>query len=141
VIRAVFDTVVVLRAGINPGSVYGRLLAQHARHYQLIVSAPLLAEYLDVLNRPELTRRFARLADLDATAIPQVLAATELVELSIVPAVARDPNDDMVLATAIAGRVDYLVSEDRDLLELRVYEGIQIVSAASFLTILERCQD
>lgn len=140
-IRAVFDTVVILRAGINPGSVWGRLLAEHARDYHLIVSAPLLAEYLDVLNRPELTRRFARLADLDTTAIPQVLAATELVELNAVPEVARDPNDDMVLATAVAGRADYLVSEDRDLLELRVYEGIPIVSAASFLAILERCQD
>lgn len=140
-IRAVFDTVVVLRAGINPGSIWGRLLAQHARDYQLVVSAPLLAEYLDVLTRPELTHRFASLAGLGATAIAEVLAATELIQLTAVPKVARDPNDDMVLATAFAGRVDYLVSEDRDLLDLHCYEGIPIVSAARFLAILERGQD
>jgi len=52
--------------------------------------------------------------------------------------VARDPNDDKILATASAAGADYLVSEDLDLLVLREYQGTRIVSAATFLGILER---
>ena len=44
----------------------------------------------------------------------------------------RDPEDDKYLAAAIEGMAKYLVSGDDDLLTLRVYEGIPIVTARSF---------
>jgi predicted nucleic acid-binding protein len=43
----------------------------------------------------------------------------------------------MVLATALTGNANYLVSEDKDLLVLNPYEGIQIIDAFVFLGILE----
>jgi uncharacterized protein len=137
VIRAVFDTVVVLRAYINPGSRWGHLLAQHADRYRLIVSPALVAEYLDVLLRPELIRRFATLADLDTASVFALLARTEVVRPVTIPAICRDPKDDMILATAATGRAAYIVSEDRDLLDLVTHGEIQIVGAAAFLAILD----
>jgi uncharacterized protein len=137
VIRAVFDTVVVLRAYINPGSRWGHLLAQHADRYRLIVSPALVAEYLDVLLRPELIRRFATLADLDTASVFALLAWTEVVRPVTIPAICRDPKDDMILATAATGRAAYIVSEDRDLLDLVTHGEIQIVGAAAFLAILD----
>jgi predicted nucleic acid-binding protein len=50
--------------------------------------------------------------------------------------VVRDPNDDAILATAIAARADYLVSRDKDLLSLGEYDGIKIVSPEAFLQVL-----
>ena len=45
----------------------------------------------------------------------------------------RDPNDNMILATAIAADADAIVTEDLDLLVLQEYEGIIIVTAREFL--------
>ena len=42
-----------------------------------------------------------------------------------------------MLATAVSGQVDYLVTLDRQLLRLGVYEGIRIVSTREFLEILQ----
>jgi len=60
-----------------------------------------------------------------------------VVPLSIPAVVPRDRDDDHVLACAIAGEVDYVVSGDRDLLDLREYRGIRILSPAAFVALLK----
>ena len=50
--------------------------------------------------------------------------------------VCRDPDDDEVLAVALGGRVDLIISGDNDLLALRAYEGIPIVPPADALSLL-----
>ena len=52
------------------------------------------------------------------------------------PGVTRDPKDDPLVACAVEGRANYLVSGDRDLLDLGEYEGIQMVTPRGFLDIL-----
>lgn len=56
--------------------------------------------------------------------------------LGELPEFARDPQDAHVLATALSGAVDSIVSEDKGLLDLGEYEGIPIVTAATFLDLL-----
>ena len=51
-------------------------------------------------------------------------------------AVCRDPEDNMVLECALKGRAQYIVSGDKDLLELKEFRGIRIVRAAEFLSFL-----
>lgn len=102
-----------------------------------MVSQQTTTEVLVVLSRPELTRKFRGFVELNRQAVFDRLAAAEVVELGEIPAVARDPKDDMFLATAAVGATDYLVSEDNDLLVIGEYEGVRIVDAATFLTILE----
>ena len=46
--------------------------------------------------------------------------------------VCRDPEDDAILACALEARVDYLVTGDEDLLELKVFKGIRIVTPRDF---------
>ena len=50
-----------------------------------------------------------------------------------IPAICRDPKDDYLLAHALIGSADYLISRDKDLLTLREVEGIKIVEPAEFL--------
>jgi len=47
--------------------------------------------------------------------------------------VCRDPDDDVVLATAVAGRADAVVTGDQDLLVLKVYERIRILTPREFI--------
>jgi len=47
-----------------------------------------------------------------------------------------DPDDDQILACAVAGDADFVVSRDLDLLRVGEYEGIRIVSPADMLSIL-----
>lgn len=45
----------------------------------------------------------------------------------------RDPADNQILETAVAGNCDYLITRDKDLLTLNKYDQIQIVTPAQFL--------
>ncbi len=50
--------------------------------------------------------------------------------------ICRDPFDDYILAAAKEGGVDYLVTEDKDLLILKRYKNIKIVNISTFRSIL-----
>ena len=50
--------------------------------------------------------------------------------------IVRDPNDDMILATARAADAAYLISRDLDLLSLQSYEGITIITREAFMALL-----
>jgi len=50
----------------------------------------------------------------------------------------RDPGDDKFLAAAVEAQGDYVVSGDKDLLDLKAYRGVRIATPAQFLTILGR---
>jgi predicted nucleic acid-binding protein len=50
--------------------------------------------------------------------------------------VCRDPDDDVVLATAVAGRADFIVTGDDDLLVLKRFRGIRILSPRQVLEML-----
>jgi putative PIN family toxin of toxin-antitoxin system len=109
--------------------------------YTLLYSQPLVDELTDVLSRPSIRQRY-RLRGADVTTILSLLAEYGRV---VVPnqrlAVCRDPEDDKFLEVAVAGSADVIVSADNDLLTLSPFEGIPIVSAATFLAILESTPD
>ena len=44
-----------------------------------------------------------------------------------------DPDDDKYLAPALEGRAEFIISGDLHLLELRVYQGIEIIKPADYL--------
>ena len=90
--RVVFDTVILVRALIRRRSVWGTLVFEHPQQYKLVVSRPVLAEYMDVLQRPELTALFHRAADRDFDFILEQLAMADRAEFSDLPRVCRDPT-------------------------------------------------
>ncbi|MCC6629767.1 MAG: putative toxin-antitoxin system toxin component, PIN family [Chloroflexi bacterium] len=136
-LRVVFDTVVFVRCLINHQSWWGRLVFDHATEYELVLARELVVEIMAVLQRPALQRRFSSLAGRDPVRVLDILARAEYVELTDIPRVCRDPNDDKFLETARVAQAAYLVTEDADLLDLDTYQGVTIVTAAAFLHILE----
>lgn len=55
-------------------------------------------------------------------------------------ACSRDPDDDHMVACALAAQTDLVVSGDRDLLELKTHRGIRIVSAVKALRLIRQPQ-
>lgn len=136
-VSVVLDTVVFVRSLLNPQSVWGRVIFDAGDAYRLIVSDSVQEEIVRVIARPELKRKYRFVAGRGQAVVLARLAEADVVAVSDVPAVSRDPKDDKFLAAAKAGRADYLVSEDYDLLVLGEYEGTRIVDAATFLRVLD----
>lgn len=69
--------------------------------------------------------------------IVDLIAQAEAVEIGIPPSVVRDPKDDIFVATALAAGADYIVSEDKDLLDLGTTSSIPIVDTQTFIALFE----
>jgi putative PIN family toxin of toxin-antitoxin system len=110
----------------------------------MIASPAILDELVDVLTRPKL-RAQARLTFEDVAKIRVGLrqfAGTVPGDYRDVDAVPTDPRDNPVVATALEGEADHLVTlDEHDLLALKVILGrahrpVQIVSPTEFLVTL-----
>ena len=98
---------------------------------QLYSSATLLAELADVLTRPSPTKQLATIGKTAREVMADYLAVVEIVAPATLSApVSRDPDDDQVLACALAAQADLIVSGDGDLLTLKSFQGVPIVTAA-----------
>jgi len=137
--RAVLDTNVIISGLGRASSVPGQILYQWRRNsYELIVSPLLLAEYQRALSYPHVQR----FVGLSASRIAEALTGFSVAGIFVDPeevaaVVSADPDDDVVIATAVAGNADYIISGDRHLLALGGYKGIRIVPPAVSLVILE----
>ncbi|MDI6858833.1 MAG: putative toxin-antitoxin system toxin component, PIN family [Dehalococcoidia bacterium] len=136
--RVVLDTVVFVRALINPHGKWGRLLFELSDRYVLVLSPDIIREIISVLYRPSLRRRFPQMAE--PAPLAQVLAILERAEV-VEPAeklsVCRDPNDDKFFECALEGRALFIVSEDKDVLGVGEFLGIKPVTADLFLQLLQ----
>lgn len=130
--RLVLDTNTIISGLLwrgNPGKLID---AAHAGAVTVYASAVLLAELNGVLSRDKFSKPLRNLG-LSATEVFEGYAAlaTAVIPVAIPPAVIDDPDDDAVLACAVAAEADYVVSGDPHLLTLEQYQGIPIVNSAA----------
>lgn len=87
-----------------------------------------------MLQREKFATQIARvLATVDQLVLDYALLARTVKPATIDPVVINDPDDDQVLACAVAAHADLVVSGDHDLLSLNNYQGIRIVTVAEAL--------
>lgn len=140
-IRAVIDTSILIRAIIKPlGSVGPIVTRLRDGAYQAVYSFPLLVELVTTLSLPRIRRKYHFTETDIATVVALLLTRGILVAPERRIEVCRDQTDDMVLEAAVAGRADYIVTGDEDLLVLGSFEGIRIVGPAEFLRALEEAR-
>ena len=136
-IRAVLDTNLVVSALLFDGIPAQVYKAGLTRQFQLVTSPDVLLELQQVLGYAKFNKYIARLQQTPAGLIRDYLMTAELVKPSIVSDnVVRDHKDKIILACAIGGSAKYIVTGDLDLLVLEQYEGIKIVSVATFWELL-----
>ncbi|TXL73542.1 putative toxin-antitoxin system toxin component, PIN family [Vineibacter terrae] len=130
--RVVLDTNVVVSGLMLPASRPGRILAAwEAGLFLLVTSDDLLAELADVLDQPKIRRRVRWSKDSIDDYVSTMRAFSHVVNArQYRRPIVRDINDDIVLATMVAGRADWLVTGDKDFLVLA--EGYPILSPAAF---------
>jgi uncharacterized protein len=137
-VRIVLDTNVALSALLWRGTPY-RLLQtlRQQEHTQLFSSVVLLKELGEVLARPVPAARLALIGRAPHEVLADYIDAVELVTpLATPPVVAADPDDDHVLAAAVAAQADLLVSGDHHLLALGSHQRIRIVTPAEAIRLI-----
>ena len=110
------------------------------RRIELFTSTALLVELTGILGRSKFGKKISASALTVDQIIDRYVALTAMVHPASVPRIVSDPDDDVVIGTALAAQADLIVTGDRDLLTLQEYEGIRIVNAATAVTLLEQRQ-
>jgi putative PIN family toxin of toxin-antitoxin system len=141
-LRSVVDTNLIVSGLLTTrGSPYQLVRACRDGAVDLLVSEPLFAEYKRVLTRPTFSTKYGLTQDQIAAFLGFVrMSAVRVTPRRRLPVHVRDPKDDAILAAALGGRADYLVTGDDDLLVLRDdphLKRLRIVTAAEFLAILQ----
>lgn len=127
--RAVLDTNVVVSALIWGGKPFALLQAAAEGDPLLFTSSVLLAELREVLTRRHLATRLENRRLSVELALTSYARLAVLVAPDMVPRVVPgDPDDDHVIAAAVAARADCIISGDRHLLSMGGHGRIRIVS-------------
>jgi hypothetical protein len=128
-VRVVLDTNVVA-SGFLWGGVPRQLLqAAREKKLQLYTSTALLLELTDILGRAKFARKLAAAQlSVDQLVERYALLTTVVHPVAIPPTILDDPDDDQVLACALAAKAELIVSGDRHLLDLKEHRGIRVVT-------------
>lgn len=136
--RLVLDTNIVVSGLLWNGAPERLLRTGNHESIQLFTSPPLLAELAHTLSYPKFRRKIAasglsvdQLVDLYSKLVAAVPPAP-------VPRIAPDPDDDVVIGTAIAAKAELIVTGDKALLSVEVFEGGRIVSVKEALEAVSR---
>jgi putative PIN family toxin of toxin-antitoxin system len=136
-VRVVLDTNVVVSALIWGGVPYRLLQAATAGDITLFASAVLIDELRDTLSQPHLASRLVQ----QQSSVEHALGFYDQLIAQVVPRAieptSRDPDDDHVIACALAAKAQLIVSGDRDLLVLENVREIAIVTPAQAIARIE----
>jgi len=132
--RAVVDTNVLISAALSPRSAPAQIVDCLLQHATLVFSRETFEELETRLWRP----KFDRYLDMERRRLllHDFAAAAQWIDLPAPPrpAYSRDPDDDVFLHTALQGKAEWLISGDKDLLELPPADwGFEILSPAQAL--------
>ncbi|MEC4817025.1 MAG: putative toxin-antitoxin system toxin component, PIN family [Scytonema sp. PMC 1069.18] len=132
-LRVVFDTNVLvsrlLAAKESPPAQAVRLVMEGTAVH--LFSEATFQELGDVLSRPKFDSYLSREKRLHF--LFEMRELSEFVTINRTFSICRDPRDNKFLDLAVCGNADYLITGDEDLLELHPFEGVSILSPASFL--------
>ena len=135
--RVVLDTNVIISATLIRGGQEDQIVRAWQRGvFELVLSPPILEEMGRALFYDKL-RKFRWMTVEEVAELLQALAQGSMVVSgrSKVKA-SRDPADDKFLAAAIEAEARFVVTGDRDLLDLRRYRNVQMITPARFLRII-----
>lgn len=134
--RLVLDTNVLISAALSPAGKPYAVLEYTVQNGVLLFSGTTFLEIRTRLARPRFDRYLSR--EKRTVFLHRLQLFAEWVTIEGKLRACRDPDDDKLLETALAGGARCLVTGDADLLELNPYEGLPILRPRAFLEALTK---
>jgi hypothetical protein len=133
-LRVVVDTNVIVSSALKGGLPRKIWIAFREGKITLVLSSSMLEELIKVFRRP----KFANLISKEET--KKILLFIELfaefVEPTMNITLCRDSADNHILSTAFSAKANFIVTGDKDLLSIKTFHKIPIITPKGFLTYL-----
>ncbi len=140
-LRVTIDTNVLI-SGIIIEQGYPFILLEYWRTgtFELVTSLPLTKELESILQRAKIQKYPITSAHISNIRKLLHNEVSLCLPARTIPLHIRDPKDQIVIATALGGKADYLVTGDKDLLAVKTdpdLKSLKIVTAREFIKVLE----
>lgn len=142
--RVTFDTNIFVRSLIQKDNLANHLISLWLDdRFILVLSQAIVDEVQNVLLRPTLMREL-HYTRPEAMRLINLLPQASIVEVTSSAELCRDPKDDKFIDCAISGRVQFLVSYDKDLvddaeLKRALFEfGVEVIEPPNFLKEIQK---
>jgi putative PIN family toxin of toxin-antitoxin system len=134
--RIVIDTNCFVSRLLTPKSITSQAVRYAFDFHQILVSADTLTELEIVLSR----KKFNNYVSLEERQkfILYLKNLAEIVDIVNHVQVCRDPKDDKFLSLAVTGNANIIITGDEDLLVLKCYQNIPILSPRDFLAQVDK---
>lgn len=139
-IKVVLDANIFVSALLKHASLPAKIVdLVHEGIIELIISKDILSEVRAVLQYPKLVKRHKRsLKQIDVFLSKTRKVAFLTPGQTKIEAIKDDPEDNKYLACALEGKVDFIISGDSHLKDLKSFQGIRIVDPSTFLKLIEK---
>ena len=143
---ATFDTNIFVRTVIRKDNLPNHLLSLwREKRFVLVLSQPIIDEVEKVLLRRKLRLKY-QYTLTEVSNLLELLRLANIVEVNTHLELCRDTADDMLVDCAVSGRVQFLVSYDKDLvddvrLKRALFEfGVEVIEPPDFLNEIQKEQ-
>ncbi len=136
-LKVVLDTNILISILLFGGRLESIRKAWKEGKIQLIFCPKTLEELIKVLHYPKLgltEEEITYLVEVEILPYAVLIEKTTFLDPSLI----RDKDDLKFLECALSGKADYLVSGDKDVLEVKKFQTPKVLSAKGFLEILEK---
>ena len=101
---------------------------------ELILSEDIIEEHKNVLNYEEIQDKIKNKNLEMQRTVEEIITLSKIVEpKSKLDIIKEDPDDNKILECAVEGKVDYIISQDKHLLDIKEYKEIKIITPKDFL--------
>lgn len=137
--RVVLDSNIYISSLISQkGNPYTIFQRWQAKEFDILISRPIIEEILRVSSYQRIIKKYPGVEEERPNLIASIKKHGIIVEpqeeLSVVTA---DPSDNRYIECALAGKARCIVTGDNHLLDLGAYQGIEIITPATFLILLD----
>ena len=129
-IRIVLDSNVLISALFWEGNERSILEGCNSGKYASVTSHQIIKETEKVLRK-----KFKLPEEKIRAYIQDILVMSDMIFIKgILNVIENDPDDNMVLETALTGKADYIITGDKHLLKIKTYEEVKILKASRLLS-------